>query len=158
MSAGQFQHARLLVALSFDEVEQILPALPAPSPLIIIANPARSGSTLLQHMLNQVKGVVSLGEPNPAWYLRQFRDFDSGNIAETEIEKLLDWSIQLLTAPWPGQTVVFKLRESEMPMLQQLHRLRPDARTLMIYRDALTVGASWKNLVFFNTPDGIHSS
>ncbi|MGI9326307.1 MAG: sulfotransferase, partial [Pseudomonadales bacterium] len=140
-----FEHAKKLVVLSFDEIKGILPILPDPSPLIVIANPARSGSTLLQHMLNQVNGVVSLGEPNPALYVRYFRDIVERTCTHSEAEEMLSWSIRLLTAPWAGQTVVLKLRASEMPLLSLLHELRPDAKTIMIYRDAFAVGASWKN-------------
>jgi hypothetical protein len=46
--------------------------------------------------------------------------------------------------PDADRTLVFKLRNSEVQLLPLINEVEPESGRIMLYRDALAVGASWK--------------
>jgi hypothetical protein len=141
---AQFEHARRLIAVSFEELERLTGSVPQPERMIFFYNTARSGTTLLHHMLNHVDGVASLAETNFPVNLLWQRDFGKPDFGPATITDVLRWSLQMQAWHYADQTVVFKLRNSEVQLLPLINEVAPDSARIMLYRDALAVGASWK--------------
>ena len=59
-----FDEARRALVVPFAALEGLARAIPAPSRLIFLFNIGRSGTTLVDAMLNEVAGVWSLSEPD----------------------------------------------------------------------------------------------
>jgi len=141
---AQFEHARRLIAVSFEEFERLADSVPQPERLIFFYNTARSGTTLLHHMLNRVDGVASLAEANFFVNLLWQRDFGKLDLRPEAIADLLRWSLRMQAWPYADRTIVFKLRHSEFQLLPVIDEVAPENERIMLYRDALAVGASWK--------------
>jgi hypothetical protein len=142
--AAQFEHAQRLIAVSFEELERLADSVPQPERLIFFYNTARSGTTLLHHMLNRVDGVASLAEANFFVNLLWQRDFGKLDFGPATIADVLRWSLRMQAWHYADRTLVFKLRNSEVQLLPLINEVAPDSGRIMLYRDALAVGASWK--------------
>jgi hypothetical protein len=141
---AQFEHARRLIAVSFEEFERLADSLPQPERPIFFYNTSRSGTTLLHHMLNRIEGVSSLAEVNFFVGLLWQRDIGKLDFGPTTIADVLSWSLRMQAWHYADRTLVFKLRHSEIQLLPVLDEVAPDNERIMLYRDALAVGASWK--------------
>ncbi len=145
LSQAHGEVTRRFLCIDFDELETLIPRLPVAEKIIFIANCARSGSTLLQKMLNEVDCVAALGEPNFILSCRLLREFSSAEADGVDVSALLSGCMKILCAQWPDKIVSVDLRASEMQMLAELQAIHPNTSTVMIYRDAISVGASWKH-------------
>jgi hypothetical protein len=141
---AQFEHARRLIAVSFEELERLADSVPQPERLIFFYNTSRSGTTLLHHMLNRIEGVASLAEANFFVNLLWQREFGKLDFGPTTIADVLRWSLRMQAWHYADRTLVFKLRHSELQLLPVIDEVAPDNERIMLYRDALSVGASWK--------------
>ncbi len=141
---AQFEHARRLVVVSFEELERLADSVPQPRKLVFFYNTSRSGTTLVHHMLNRLEGVASLAEVNFFANLLWQRDVGKVDFGPTTIEEVLTWALRMQAWRYADRTLVFKLRHSELQLLPVIDEIAPDNERIMLYRDALSVGASWK--------------
>ena len=95
-------------------------------------------------MLNRVEGVASLAEVNSFVNLLWHRDVGKLDFGPATIADVLRWSIRMQSWRYADRTLVFKLRHSELQLLPVIDEVAPDNERIMLYRDALAVGASWK--------------
>jgi hypothetical protein len=141
---AQFEQARRLIAVPFEELERLAESVPQPEQMVVFYNTARSGTTLLHHMLNRIDGVACLAEANFLVNLRWHRDFAKLDFGPAAFADVLRWCLRMQAWRYADRTLVFKLRNSEAPLLPVIDEVLPDSRRIMLYRDALAVGGSWK--------------
>jgi hypothetical protein len=141
----QFEQARRLIAVPLEELERLAESVPQPERMVFFYNTARSGTTLLHHMLNRIDGVACLAEINFLVNLRWHRDFAGLDFGRAAFADVLRWCLRMQAWPYADRTLVFKLRNSEAPLLPDIDALLPDSPRIMLYRDALAVNGSWKH-------------
>ena len=140
---AQFEHARRLIAVPYDEFHRLAAARDDPGGrLVLLYSTGRCGSTLLSRAFGQAPGVVSLSEPDVLTQIVGLRPTDGS--ADREVEALAAASVRLLCKPNAAHTRaetrwVIKFRSMGIEVADLLHRAFPAARSLFLYRDAEAV-------------------
>jgi hypothetical protein len=143
---AQFEHARRLVAISYDMLHRVAGELPDPGErLVLLYSTGRCGSTLLSRAFAQVPGVVSLSEPDVPTQLVALRPTDGSR--DAELRSLAADCVKLICKPpgpgtGSGQRHVLKFRSMGIEIADLLHRAFPEARSMFLYRGAEAVIAS----------------
>jgi Sulfotransferase family len=109
-----------------------------PCRLILIYSVGRCGSTLVSHLLNQAKGVVSLSEPDVYTQLLTRRAADGSH--DPELRALLRSCTQVLcasTARSRGASAwALKFRSFVIELGDLLYHNFPEAKVIFLYRHA----------------------
>jgi hypothetical protein len=142
---AQFEHARRLIALPYDDVHRVAATLEDPADrLVLLYSTGRCGSTLLSRAFAHVPGVVSLSEPDALTQLVALRPTDGSR--DPQIQSLAAACVRLLCKPGgpgcpgnAGSRWVIKFRSMGIELADLLHRAFPGARPMFLYRDAEAV-------------------
>lgn len=141
--SDQWRRARRLIAVPYEELHALSKQVPLPSRLVFVFNASRSGTTLLNRILNQMDGVCSFAEldffTNLNWLDQVHQDRD-------ELADLLCQCVRLFAYPNADQIVGFKFRHSCVEIADLFHRVFPAAKNLFMYRNAIDWSASWRRL------------
>lgn len=132
----QYQLAKRLLAVPFDEFCQLARKLPSAEQLIMIYMTGRSGSTLLTHLLNTVDHVRSFSEPDVATH---FVHLQHAGSPAAELRELLDATARFLLKPTPFKApsvLTLKLRSEGTQLMELFQASFPRVRNLFSYRDA----------------------
>src|SRR5581483_953103 len=106
------------------------------------------GSTLLSHLLNAVEGVVSLSEPDIATQFIQLRPMPGAE--EAGLRDLLACTVRFRFKPSAfglRSAHALKFRSYALSAMDLYQATFPQARTLFLYRDALSTVASYTRLM-----------
>jgi hypothetical protein len=144
------------MVMPLEAMLSLAPQVTLPPKLIFMFNMPRSGTTLVNRVLNQVDGVWSLSEPDI------YAPFYFANLEHVDQNELVDLArvcTGLLFRPPSGvraDTLGIKFRSQGLFSADPFYRAFPDARYVFIYRDAL----SWANSFYRMTmrlprPDGM---
>jgi len=134
----QYEQALRLLTVPYETFRQIGYALPAVQNLIMIYMSGRSGSTLVNAILNRLDGVVSLSEPDVATQFVHLRDANGQR--DPELRELLDCTMRILAKPTPFKTpthFAVKVRNEGVQVMDLYQTTFPQAKNLYLYRDAL---------------------
>lgn len=137
----QYHNARQAMIVPLDDLLALSSQVSPPPKILFQFNIGRSGTTLLNKVINQVDGVWSLSEPDiyGGHYIANANDFD-----QDELVALIRVCTGLLFRPPPGRladTLGVKFRSQGLFTADIFYRAFPDARYFFSYRDAL----SWAN-------------
>lgn len=146
----QYEQARRLIAVPYATFRQLAHTLPAISHLIVIYISGRSGSTLVNHLLNAVDSVVSLSEPDVATQFVHLRRTQPTHAqGEDALRDLLDCTLRFLFKPgvWaiPAACSI-KLRGEGLQVMDLFQATFPRITNLYLYRDAVGFIASFYRL------------
>jgi hypothetical protein len=139
---AQFERARRLIAVPYDQMHRIADTLDDPGDrLILLYSTGRCGSTLMSRAFAHVPGVVSLSEPDVFTQLVGLRPTDGS--LDAEIRSLAADCIKLHCRPpaphaSPRREVrwALKFRSMGIELGDLLHRAFPRARSMFLYRGA----------------------
>jgi hypothetical protein len=134
----QYEQAQRLVAVPYDTFRQLASTLPAVEHLIMVYITGRSGSTLLNHIFNELDTVLSLSEPDVASHFVNMRGADGAR--DAELRDLLDSTVRFLLKPTAFKTpstLALKLRNEGTQVMDLYQATFPQAKNLFLYRDAI---------------------
>jgi hypothetical protein len=143
----QYDQALRLIAMPYDTFCELAHTLPEVPQLILIFSIARSGTTLMSHVLNQLDSVVSFSEPDAASQFVKMRSADGSR--DAELIELLDCTMRMLFKSGGSKTptnYAVKFRAETIEALDLYHAAFPQAKKLFLYRDAIGVIASFYRL------------
>lgn len=132
---SQYEHAQKLIAVPFSELPQLLEYIEPIKNLVIIYSVARSGSTLLSQIFNQVNTVLSLSEPDVFYQIVGMRNPDGSN--DHEIAALLKFCLDFISKPTsthPQSHCVIKCRCFGIELGDLIYHLVPNAKVIFLYR------------------------
>jgi hypothetical protein len=139
----QYHEAQQVLIIPYDELENLAAQIDPPQHHIFIFSMARCGTTLAHRILNLVKGVWSLSEPD-VYNSGSFGREPLGVANEEEQISLLKSCTRLLFRSPLGnqsQTLGIKFRSQMLFSANLVYRAFPDATFIFMYRD----GLSWAN-------------
>jgi hypothetical protein len=158
----QFERARRLIAVPYQELHALARTVPEPERLILIVNMGRCGSTLLSKAINQIEGVTSYSEPDVYTQIVQLRDADRSR--DTELADLMQTCTRLICRPpiagssrvQTPHTYAIKFRSPCTEISDLLYRTLPQASYLFVYRSAIDwVGSYYRVIVQSGAPPEI---
>jgi D-alanyl-D-alanine dipeptidase len=137
---SQFENAKRILLMGFDDVVDLAQALPRAPNLIQLFNIGHCGSTLLHHVFNHVPGVWCVSEPIAFINLALNRE----KLGDELVKSLAVAALKLVMR-FPGADeatwVVVKHFSQSTAQMGLLHSAEPDGKAVFMYRDAL----SWSN-------------
>lgn len=133
----QFQHARRVIAIAYDELLVREDAPPAPG-IAFLYSVGRCGSTLIGRALNHLPDVVTLAEPDALLYCAE-------PTPGRDAAELLRTCTRLLCKSGPRKNAtsyVIKMRHHGTQLAPALQQVFPASRALFVYRSAIEVVTS----------------
>jgi hypothetical protein len=139
----QRRFARRLIAVPYEELQALSRQVPLPSRLVFVFNASRSGTTVMNRILNQMDGVCSFAELD---FFTNLYSLDQLDEDRDELTALLHDCVRLFASPYADQLVGFKFRHNCVEIADLFHRAFPAAKSLFMYRNAIDWSASWRRL------------
>lgn len=142
----QHRHARRVLRVPFEALENLADALPPLPQVIVIFSIGRCGSTLLSNVLNTVPGVWSLSEPDAysRLVMENYTSTERLGYPPEQVVRLIRACTRLLFRPPPSveaRVFAVKFRSQATFQADLYHRALPEASFVFLYREAL----SWAN-------------
>lgn len=141
--SDQWRFARRLIAVPYEELPALSKQVPLPSRLVFIFNASRSGTTLMNRILNQMDAVCSFAELD---FFTNLYWLDQVHQDREELADLLHHCVRLFAAPHADKIVCFKFRHNCVEISDLFHRVFPAAKNLFMYRNAIDWSASWRRI------------
>ena len=142
--AAQYKQSRAVIRMPMPEFHRVAASIPlADASIVFLHSTGRCGSTLLSKVLGEVPNVFSYAEPDALTRVTHHR---SGTGTRDDLVRDLCFSAvrwQCKEAIGRDSTIVLKFRSQVVELCDLLVRAFPKARTLFLYRDALTWLASF---------------
>jgi len=151
----QYEHAQRLIAVPYETFNQLATTLPEVRRPIFIYITGRSGSTLLSHVFNDSKVVVSLSEPDVATQFLHLR-YDSDRNREAELRQLAQSTVRFLFKSYHlngNQAHALKFRSEGLRVMDLFQEVYPQAKNLFLYRDAIGWARSFYRIIKQNSPE-----
>lgn len=139
----QYDQAKRLIAVPYDTFLRLSHDLPEIRHLILIYISGRSGSTLLNHIFNELETVLSLPEPDAATQIGLLRKAEGNK--DATLRELLQSTVRFLFKPTPFKqpsTYALKFKAEGVQAMDLYHATFPHAKNLFLYRDAVGWAAS----------------
>ena len=153
--AHQYDMATRLLSMPYPEFLELSERLGDVERFVMIYMTGRSGSTLLSHALNQVKGVVSLSEPDVPIGLVHVQRAKAAS--PEEMRALLRASVRFLFRKGDGSlpsVCALKMRNESIQLVDLIRAAFPQGTSLFLYRDAIGwVGSMYRIFVRLNVPE-----
>ena len=146
---SQFEYAQQIFTLPFplfNELAKELPAIPRP---IFIHITARSGSTLLSHVLNASGLVKSLAEPDVVSQFASLR-YQSETVEEAELRELADSTMRFLFKGYhqPGiLSHAVKFRNQGTLVMDVFQSAFPQGKNIFLYRNVVDFVSSFQRIL-----------
>lgn len=134
----QYDMAQRLIAVPYTSFREFAHSLPTVEHLIMIYSSARSGTTLLSHIFNELDRVMSLSEPDVISQFLHLRGNDHSR--DSELRELFDCTVRMLFKPNPykiPKTYAIKGRMEMVRVMDIFTATIPHAKNLYLYRDAV---------------------
>lgn len=140
---AQYEAAQRLIAVPYATLHTLANEVKIdPQRIILLYSTGRCGSTLFSHVLNQNPTTVSYSEPDVFTQLVMMRT--AGQSTDAEISTLLHDALMVMCANAQQhgfEQWAFKFRSYVLSVSDLLYQAVPEAKTLFLYRNALT----WAN-------------
>jgi Sulfotransferase family len=149
---AQYDAARALVAVPYDDLHALAAEVPFdPARLVLVYSVGRCGSTLVSRVFRAAPGVASLAEPD---VLTQLITLRTGGYDEAELARLVDTCTRLVCAgAGPAYSAwAVKFRSFGVALHDLYERCFPEARVVVLYRDAVPWARSAARAFSFSRP------
>lgn len=152
---AQFDHARRLIAVSYETLEQLADTIPHTiDNLILIYSVGRCGSTLLSQIFNELDSVYSVSEPDVFTQFVHLREPDHRR--DAELTRLLRTCTRLFFQ-MESPDYAIKFRNQCVSIIDLFQNAFPQAKNLFLYRNTIDWSASFYRLITRNGPPPDHS-
>lgn len=138
----QTDHAIRLIAVSYAELAGLASHVPQPEQLVFIFSVGRTGSTLMNQILNQVDGVVSFSEPD---FFTNFVAVAYQTEDRQQLVPLMRHCFQLFARRYGNQKIALKMRSDVIDVADIINVAFPNAKHLFMYRNIPDWAASYWN-------------
>jgi hypothetical protein len=152
---AQYDAAQRLIAVPYDTLHALACEVELdPQRIILFYSTGRCGSTLLSHVMNLNRSIVSFSEPDIFTQLVMLRT--AGWDSHEEVASLLWDAVMVMSANAHEQGFeyyAFKFRSYVLSVSDLLYQTMPKAKILFMYRNALTWAYSFSRA--FGAPDDV---
>jgi len=138
----QTDHAVRLIAVSYAELARLATRVPCPEQLVFIFSVGRTGSTLMNQILNQVGGMVSFSEPD---FFTNFVAVAYQTEDREQLAPLMRHCFQLFARRYADQRITIKMRSDVIDVADIIDVAFPNAKYLFMYRNIPDWAASYWN-------------
>lgn len=142
---AQYEAAQRLIAVPYETLHALAQQVTIdPQKIILFFSTGRCGSTLLSHVLNLDSSIISFSEPDVFSQLVQLHTAKQCN--DEEATTLLRDATLIMSANAQLQGFeffAFKFRSYVLSLSNLLHRALPTAKTIFLYRNALSWARSF---------------